>query len=472
MSLPADALALSPTTARRKIWGWWAFDWASQPYFTLGLTFVFGPYFASVASDMYRAEGMSQQAAAAQAQSLWSLGLTLSGLTIACLAPLLGAMADNAGRRMPWIIGFSGLYVIACLALWSLSPDGGFLYGALIAFGLGLIAAEFTTIFTNSLLPELGPPSEIGRISGTGFAIGYAGGLASLVIMLLLFVESGDTGVTLIGLAPPLGLDPAQMEGTRAVGPFAAIWFALFMVPFFLWVREAPHPFKAGGVRAALSELATTLRSLPRRISLSAYLGSSMFYRDGLNALYGFGGTYAVLVLEWSVTQVGVFGILAVITSAVATWFGGKLDSRFGPKPIIIAMIVLLMGVCTFVLGLTRESFWGLPLAEGSGFPDTSFFICGAVIGGAGGILQATSRTLMCRHAEADKPSEAFGLYALSGKATAFLGPALIGVTTAMLGDARFGMLALIGLFAIGLVLLVWVNPEGVPDAYKGEPVP
>jgi len=455
--------------ARRKIWGWWSFDIASQPYFTLGLTFVFGPYFASVASEYFLAQGLDEQAADAQAQSLWSFGLTLSGLTIAALAPLLGAMADNAGRRMPWIIGFSALYVVAAFALWNLAPGGGFLYGALIAFGLGLIAAEFTTIFTNSLLPELGPPDAIGRISGTGFALGYTGGVVSLFIMLLLFVESGESGTTLIGLSPALGLDPAQMQGTRAVGPFIALWFVAFMIPFFLWVREAPHPYKAGGVNAALSELVSTIRSLPGRISLSAYLGSSMFYRDALNALYGFGGTYAVLVLDWSITQVGIFGIIAAITSALATWLGGKADARLGPKPVIIAMIFVLIGVCAFVLGLTRESFWGLPLAAGSGFPDVAFFICGAVIGGAGGILQATSRTLMCRHAEADKPSEAFGLYALSGKATAFLGPALIGVTTASLGDARFGMLPLIGLFIVGLVLLLWVDPEGVPDHYVEE---
>jgi UMF1 family MFS transporter len=127
-------------------------------------------------------------------------------------------------------------------------------------------------------------------------------------------------------------------------------------------------------------------------------------------------------------------------------------------------MIVVLMGVCLFVLGMTRESIWGLALAEGSGLPDTAFFLCGAIIGGAGGVLQASSRTLMVRHATPDKPTEAFGLYALSGKATAFLGPGLIFLTTSTLGDTRLGMLPLFGLFALGLALLVWVNPEGRPD--------
>ena len=186
-----------------------------------------------------------------------------------------------------------------------------------------------------------------------------------------------------------------------------------------------------------------------------------MFYRDALNALYGFGGTYAVLVLDWSITQVGIFGIVGALTSAAATWLGGKADSRLGPKPVIIASILILIAVCTLVVGMTRESLWGIALAEGSAVPDTTFYICGAIIGGAGGVLQSASRTMMVRHAPPARPTEAFGLYALSGKATAFLGPALIGLTTLITESARLGMLPLIGLFVLGLVLLVWVNPRG-----------
>jgi UMF1 family MFS transporter len=451
--------------AKRRIWGWWSFDLASQPYFTLGLTFIFGPYFASVATEVFMAEGLSEQVADARAQSLWSLGQTVTGLFIAFTAPLLGAMADTAGRRLPWIVAFSLCYVAGALGLWALTPDGNFLYGALIAFGIGLIGAEFATIFTNSLLPELGTREEVGRISGSGFAVGYAGGVAALFLMLLFFAEN-EQGVTFIGLAPAFGLDPEAREGTRFVGPFIAAWFVIFMIPFFLWVREAPRqgPRPGGGVAAAMAELLATLRSLPSRTSLLAYLTSSMFYRDALNALYGFGGTYAILVLNWGITQVGVFGIIAAITSALATWIGGKVDARLGPKPVIVAMILLLIAVCAFVVGMTREAIWGVPLAPGSTLPDTAFFICGAIIGGAGGVLQSASRSLMVRHASHDKPTEAFGLYALSGKATAFLAPALIGVTTGALGDARLGMVPLIGLFAIGLILLWWVDRNGQPE--------
>ena len=448
---------------KRCIWGWWAFDWASQPYFTLGLTFVFGPYFASVAAEYYLSTGLDEQAADAQAQGLWSLGQTITGIIIAVCAPVLGALADNAGRRMPWVVVFSMFYIVGAAGLWFLMPDGTFLTGALIAFGIGLIGAEFTTVFTNSLLPELGSREDIGRISGSGYAWGYAGGVTALFIMLLLFVEQ-DGGQTLLGMSPLFGLDADTREGTRIVGPFMALWYVIFMIPFALWVREVPRARKPGGVRRAIGDIVTLLRSLPRQVSLAAYLGSSMFYRDALVALYAFGGTYAVLVLNWPVVQVGIFGIIAATTSAVTTWIGGIVDARIGPKPVITAMILVLMGVCLFILGMTRESIWGIPLAEGSTLPDIAFFICGAVIGGAGGVLQASSRTMMVRHANPDKPTEAFGLYALSGKATSFLGPALIYITTTSFGDARLGMLPLVFLFALGLGLLYWVDAEGSID--------
>lgn len=442
---------------RRRIVGWWMFDWASQPYFTLILTFVFGPYFASVATESFMAGGLDEQAADARAQGLWSLGQTATGILIALMAPVLGALADNAGRRMPWIIGFSLCYVVGAYALWWTMPDGSNLVFALCAFGLGLIGAEFTTIFTNALLPDLGSETEIGRISGTGFAIGYAGGMLALFAMLL-FLAEGETGRTFAGFDPAFGLDPDLREGTRSVGPFAAIWYAVFMVPFFLWVREVPGASKPGGVGRALKDLLTTVKSLPQRRSLFAYLGSSMFYRDALNALYGFGGTYAVLVLNWSITQIGIFGILSVITSAVATWVGGRIDSARGPKPLVATMVVLLTAICAFIPGLTETQIWGISTT----LTDPVFFLCGALIGGAGGILQSASRSLMVRHAEPDRPTEAFGLYALSGKATAFLGPFLIGLTTVALGDARFGVVPLIALFLIGLILLFWVHPRGL----------
>jgi UMF1 family MFS transporter len=451
---------MAAISQRKRIWGWYFFDWASQPYHTLLITFIFGPYFASVAAEYYMNAGLPEQAADARAQALWSTGLTVSGLIIGLGAPVMGAFADTTGRRLPWIALFSVMYVAGAAAIWGMMPDGSNLWFGLMAFGLGFIGAEYALIFINSQLPSLGSQEEVGAISGSGFAFGYAGGVLSLLIMLLLFVEQ-PSGKTLAGLDPAFGLDAGAREGTRFVGPFTALWFALFMVPYFLWVRDTGPSRRGGGVRDALRLLLNTIKSLRHRLSLSAYLGSSMFYRDALNGLYGFGGTYAILVLDWSITSVGIFGIIGAISAALFSWLGGRLDARFGPKPVIIAAIWGLIAVCVTVVGMDRSQIWGLPLAEGSTLPDAIFFGCGVLIGGLGGTLQAASRTLMVRHTDPAAPTENFGLYGLSGRATAFLAPALIGLVTTLSGSARIGIAPVIGLFVLGLLLLRWVRAEG-----------
>ena len=447
--------------AKKRIWGWMAFDWASQPFYTLGLTFIFGPYFAVAAMEYFLRPGLDEATADAQAQSLWSAGQTIAGLLIAFSAPFLGAFADNSGRKMPWIAFFSIVYVVATMMLWGLTPDGSSLFFMLIMFYVGFIAAESALNFVNAILPSLGDEKEIGRISGSGAAFGYWGGVTSLFIMLLLLAEN-DQGLTLLGNPPLFGLDPDLREGTRSVGPFIAIWYVIFIIPFFLFVRDDPDAKKKSTkLGAVTSELLETLRSVFHRKSLLNFLVGSMFYRDALNALYAFGGVYAALVLDWQTIQIGVFGIIAAIAAAITTWISGLCDQRFGPKPVIRISVWVLIGVSVVIVGMSREALFGIALAEGSGLPDIIFYICGVCIGGAGGAVYASSRSMMVRHAHPDRPAEAFGLFALTGKATAFLAPALITLFTLMTGNNQLGFLPVIFLFLIGLFLLRWVNKDG-----------
>ncbi|MCH2163719.1 MAG: MFS transporter [Marinovum sp.] len=445
--------------SKKRIWGWYFFDWASQPYNTLLMTFIFGPYFASIASDYFLSTGLKETAADARAQTMWSWTLAAVGLMVGLCAPIFGAIADTSGRKIPWVAMFSVLCFLGALGIWYTMPDGSNLVWGLMCFAVAFAGAEFAFIFVNSQLPSVCTEEDMGKVSGMGFAFGYAGGLIGLFIMLLLFVEQGS-GKTLIGLDPAFGLDADKLEGTRFVGPFTAIWFAIFTIPYFLWVKDT-GPELAGNVRQALAALWALIKSLRLRKSLTNYLVSSMFYRDALNGLYGFGGTYAVLVLDWEITQIGIFGIVGAATAVVFSWIGGRLDSRFGPKPVITAAILVLIAVCIVVLSMSRESFMGMQLAEGSSLPDQVFFVCGALIGGMGGVLQAASRTLMARHTSEKDVTELFGLYGLAGRATAFMAPWLIGVVTAITESARLGISPLVILFVIGLFLLRYVNPQG-----------
>lgn len=447
---------------KKRIWGWWFFDWASQPVNTLLLTFIFGPYFAEVARGYFMGAGMEEEAAKAAAQSYWAFGLFLASLAVMILAPILGAIADGSGRRLVWVWFFSAVYVVSAWALWYVAPGGeiGTLRWAMFFFGLAFLSMEFATVFTNALMPGLSGEDDMGKISGSGFAFGYLGGLIALFIMLLLFAEGGN-GTTLIGREPLFGLDPEAREGTRSVGPFSALWYLVFMVPFFLWVKEPKVAAGRVHLGAAMASVAEFIRGLRFRRSLAAYLGSSLFYRDALNGLYTFGGIYASNVLGWEVTQIGIFGIVGGATAVLTSWIAGKMDSGRGPKPVIVWSILILLIVCTVVVGMDREQIWGMPLDSASNTPDIIFFICGALIGGAGGPLQASSRTMLLRHTTPDRATEAFGMFALSGKVASFLTPGLVALATHFSQSARIGIAPVILLFLIALVLLVWVNPKG-----------
>ena len=436
------------------------FDWATQPFYTLGLTFIFGPYFASVASDTFLNTGMDETSADATAQTIWSWGQAIAGLFVAVIGIIAGAYADSTGRRMPWLWAASIVFIFCAWMLWYMVPDGSTIWSSLIIFSIAFIAAELALVFTNAVLPSLGEQNDVGKISGNGAALGYTGGILSLFIMLFFFFDDG--GKTFIGLEPGFGLlDPDKREGTRAVGPLISIWFIIFMVPYFLWVQENKNPNREGGFGQSMKELKASLLGMLKRPSLFSFMGAQMFYRDALNGLYAFGGVYAVLVLDWGLTQLGIFGILGGVSAALVTWISGKYDRKLGPKPVIYFHVWVLIVVSLCIIGMSRTSFYGIVLPDGSSLPDIIFYVCGAAIGGSGGGVYAASRSMMVRHTNPNRPTEAFGLFALAGKATAFLAPLLIGVFTYLLNDARLGFSPVIGLFILGLILMRWVHPKG-----------
>ena len=298
---------------RRGIWGWMLFDWAQQPFHTLIITFVFAPYFAAhVAPDP------------ARGQELWGYATGIGGLLIALSSPVLGAIADASGPRKPWIAVFSVLGIAGCLLLWFAVPGMANLGFVIFAVALAVFGMEFAAVFNNAMMPDLVPRSELGRLSGSAWGLGYLGGLISLVIVLGLLAGQPGTGKTLLGLDPLFGLDAATHEGDRVSGPLTAVWYLVFALPMFLFTPDAARkPALGGAIRKGLAQLSTTLRRLPSERSYFSFLLSSMFYRDALNALYAFGGIYAAGVLGWSIIQIGVFGILANLTGALGAWMGG-----------------------------------------------------------------------------------------------------------------------------------------------------
>ncbi len=435
---------------RRGVFAWMLFDWANQPFQTLIVTFVFAPYFvAEVIGDPVRG------------QAMWGAATAVGGATVALLAPLLGAMADRTGGRKRWVLGFSVPYVIGCAGFWLATPGMAAPWIVLAVYTVAFVGSEFGQVFTNAMLPDLGPRQEIGRISGSGWALGYLGGLVSLAFVLLFLAPSPGSQTTLLGIPPIFGLDVAAGEPARATGPMSALWYLVFALPLFLFTPDTPSHRTPGLLRASAGDLFATLRLATRNRSFFAFLVASMIYRDALAALFAFGGIYAAGVLGWGLFQLGVFGIVAAGVGALGALAGGRADRAFGPRPVIIGSIWALIAVCVVALLTTRQSVLGLQVAADSRLPDAVFMAAGGLLGAAGGALQAASRTLLVHQAEGRIAStQAFGLYALSGRATAFIGPALIAVVTAASGSQRLGVSPVILLFLVGLGLLYWVKTE------------
>lgn len=438
---------------RSAVLGWVLFDWAAQPYFSLITTFVFAPYFAThVASNP------------ATGQSLWGFATAAAGLVIAIMSPVLGAIADAGGRRKPWIAAFGTLLVIGSSIMWIGKPgDPSVILPLLIAFGIATIGVEFATVFNNAMMPTLVPPEKIGRLSGTGWATGYIGGILSLVIVLGFLAANADTGKTLFGFTPLFGLDPATHEGDRITGPLTGLWFMIFVLPMFLLTPDVAAKKPAiGAVREGLRELRETLTSLPGNPVMATFLIANMVYTDALVALFAFGGIYAAGTFGWHTIQIGTFGILLAFSGTIGAWLGGKLDDLFGPKKVIAGSMIILLAAIAAILSIDRDTLFFVvkvaPPVPGGGLfaapAEKAYLALGFLIGMAAGPLQAASRTLLIRLAPKDRITQYFGLFALSGKVTSFMAPLVVSIVTAVTMSQKAGMAVLIVFFLAGLALL------------------
>jgi len=443
----------------RALASWVLFDWAAQPYYTLVLTFLFAPFFANaVVGDP------------AWGQALWGYGAAAAGVLIAIGSPLLGALADGRGARKPWIALFSLLFVAGLSALWLAAPGAStaVIVLILVAFVAATAAAEFTTVFTNAIMPSLVPPSQLGRLSGIGWGVGYAGGLLSLALMAGFIVVNPATGRTVLGYDPLLHLDAAMRESDRLVGPFSALWYVVFMIPFFLFVPDARPAVRTGasGRRAATAELWDTIRSLPAHRDMLLFLVARMLYTDGLSAIFAFGGIYGAAVFGWGALELGMFGIILTFAGVFGAVIGGVLDDRVGSKTVIMVSLALLLAGALGILSVDKTHvLYATEVAARvpgstpfSSVGERVFLAFAVVVGLVAAPVQAASRALLARLAPPDKITQYFGLFAFSGKVTAFMAPFAVATVTAATGDQRLGMASIALFLIVGMMLMLPVR--------------
>jgi UMF1 family MFS transporter len=450
----------SPTS--RGVWGWMLFDWAAQPFFTVVTTFIFGPYFVSrMASDP------------AAGQAAWSYGIAAAGFVIAILSPVLGSVADQTGARKPWI-AFFGVIQIACSALLWLAAPGSPLIWPLVLFSLATVAAEFSIVFNDSMMPRLVAKEDIGRISNVAWGLGYLGGMIALIFVVAFLAGSPESGKTMFGLTPLLGLDPGKGEDARITGPLAAAWYFVFVLPMFVFTPDAAKglPIRKA-VREGLAELRDTVLEARTRPGILRFLVARMIYQDGVNAVVALGGTFAAVMFSWSTTEIGLFGIILNVVAIFGCLAASRLDVAFGSKWVVVAALVTLtvatIGIVSTGPGFTLLGLIPLPAADSGGLFGTAaekaYIGYGLLIGLAFGPAQASSRSYLARSVTAAEAGRYFGIYALAGRATSFTAPFMVATVTKATGSAPAGM-AVIALFLLaGLVILLPTPyPADKPD--------
>ncbi len=434
--------------------GWALFDWATQPYYTLVVTFLFAPYFVNgFMSDP------------AEAQSLWAFATSAAQLVAAVLAPVLGAIADAGLPRKPWIGVFSLMLVLGLGGLWFAVPgsDSAIPF-VLLSFGIATVGVELATQFNNAMMPGLVSERRLGRLSGLAWAVGYAGGLVSLALMAGLLVTSPDTGKTLFGLSPVVPLDNATREGDRLVGPFSALWYLVFVLPMFLFTPDR-HAVAAARspVREGIHRLIKSLRELLRaHRNVALFLLARMLYADGCAAVFSFGAIYAASVFGWGVTELGLFGIILTVAALLGSCLGGLVDDRLGSKTVIgVGLLVFIVGSIGVLSVDPDEVLFIVPVAEkaaGGGLfaslGEQVLLLFALLIGVALGPIQASSRTLLARICPPDQTTEFYGFFAFSGKVTAFAAPLAIGIVTTLTDSQRLGISVSLVFLIAGLVLL------------------
>lgn len=412
-------------TPTRGLWGWAFYDWANSPYTTIIITFVFSTYFAQgIVGDDIRG------------QVLWGYTASIAAFIVAIGSPLLGAFVDTGGPRKPLLALFTGICIIGSWMLWYAEPNVNFVTWAMVWVVVATVGFEFGIVLNNAMLGDIAPNKRIGRWSGWAYGLGYVGGLIAMALALVGFIQADK---------PLFGLNKDEAEHVRIVGPLVAIWFVLFVWPLFLWTpdRLKTHASIVERCSRGSAVLLQTLRDVRQHGNIARFLVARMIYADGLTTMFAFGGVYAAGTMKMELSEVIKFGMVLNVTAGLGAIAFAWIDDWIGSKNTILVALLGLLATAVAIITV-EDIHW--------------FWVWGSLLGIFVGPSQAASRTLMVRLTPPDKLTEFFGLYALSGKATAFIGPALVAVVTASMQSQRWGLATILAFWFLGLLLMITVR--------------
>ena len=455
MASNTKAVSASPGTAprgvrKRQVLAWASWDWGSAAFNAVMTTFVFTVY---LTSSSFGDENHTS--------AVLGYGVALAGVAVAVLAPVVGQRSDAGGRRKLWLGINTGLVCLVTALCFFVFPRPEFLFLGVALIALGNVFIEFAGVNYNAMLSQISTPATVGRVSGFGWGMGYVGGIAALAVVLVGFINP-DPGW--FGVTSEDGLN------IRAVAVFAAVWLAVFALPVLFAVPEVPRQARSAGI-GFLASYGLLFRRIKAIYATSPhtiwFLLASAVFRDGLAAVFTFGGVIAAGTFGWSLAEVIIFAIFGNVVAAAGAVAGGFFDDRTGPKSVIVFSLIglLISGGLIALFGAGEQDIFGL---QWSG--DTTFWIFGLLLCLFVGPAQSASRAFLARLAPEGEEAELFGLYATTGRAVSFLGPTLFAAFITIFGAQRYGILGILVVLLAGLLVLLPVrSPAKTPRAVVPE---
>ena len=500
-----DDAAYEPATGGalgKKGIGWAIFEFARNPYYNVIVISLFAPFFADQvvgANEIAKASAVLEagevlgedviEQAKATGQTVVSIMIAAAGFIMAFCAPVLGSMLDRGGYMKPPLIAAVGLLALTTACLWFVVPGApGAVWLGVFLMATGYILYSILEIFHNAMLPMSGRPKSLPVISGIGLAMGNVAGLTLVLSITIILASDG-------GPLVDIGTDQAQH--LRIMGPIVALWFVLFVIPFFLlmpdikktpdrsWRKAAGAVFEkevdeAGAPIGLIKKARTYVVELFRlNPNVMRFLVGRMIYADGIGALLTLGSVYVGLFLSWGPSQLGIYNVVGGVCAVIGALGAGFADQKFGPKKSIIVELSVLITVLFFQLSITKDSilFGLIPsdhvVWEGSLFPtltDTVYFLMIIPAGLALGSCISSSRYMLLHIAPPKEIGRFFGFYAMAGSVTIWVAPLAVGLVTWLTGDLRIGMSGLGLLFIIGLWIVSGVKADKTPEHLKEKP--
>ena len=405
----------------KKVFNFALYDFANSAFTTIIITFIFATYFAKQIAPN-----------PVLGQSYWGWAIGITGLLVALIGPLIGSFADKKNCTEFFIKLFTIICIILTSFLWFAKPSEKYLLYTLLVVASANFFYELSLIFYNSILKRISNSNNLGKSSGFSFALGYIGGILILIICIKVFIDNEVL---------PFGLSKENSENIRATSIVVALWYLIFSIPFLFSLKKK--------IKNKIERSSNNIKKIKNLFwdkglnNLGKFLLARMLYADGLNAIIIMGGIFAVGVFNLEIKDLLVLSVLMNVTAFIGAIIGGYANDKFSSKSVIIFSLLGLIFSSAIILFIKTKIFF-LIFASINGF-----FI---------GPIQSASRVFITKSIDENNQASGFGLFALSGKLTSFIGPLLVSTLTYISNSQRIGFSAAIILLLIGLLILLKVK--------------